>query len=305
MLPKKSKAKAMLSKVKGLVTNTLLPLQSHLPLPIPANQSTSGPVQVPIAIGQLSVQSAPGASAGHTSVSPASVTFNDPNNAPTLQPFHPLSTMTTGPLVPPAATQTPLQLVSSMSAGSVNPSPGVNAGDTTGNIVLLQVPAVLRNNLSTWVPTMASAVVYSHTALTPATVNTPAPSVAGANASSGPMPSSVSVSAANQDPAGTSTVTHINPSPATSALSATKENDSWEVAKNVLDTTLNLLLQSSDGFGPLKSAIGGLVGVINLFKSTAANREDYSQLESELGDMVATLKQYGQLNPKEPGGSVA
>ncbi|KAG6839475.1 hypothetical protein H0H87_000663, partial [Tephrocybe sp. NHM501043] len=154
---------------------------------------------------------------------------------------------------------------------------------------------------------MASAVVHSHAALTPATVNTPTPSVSGASASSGPMPSSVSVSAANQDPpAGTRTVTGINPSPATSApVSATKENDSWEVAKNVLDTTLNLLLQSSDAFGPLKSAIGGLVGVINLFKSAAANREDYSQLESELGSMVATLKQYGQLNPKEPGGSVA
>ncbi|KAG6807429.1 hypothetical protein H0H87_001517, partial [Tephrocybe sp. NHM501043] len=153
---------------------------------------------------------------------------------------------------------------------------------------------------------MASAVVHSRAALTPATVNTPTPSVADASASSGPMPSSVSISAVNQDAAGTSTLTAINPSPATSApASASKENDSWEVAKNVLDTTLNLLLQSSDAFGPLKSAIGGLVGVINLFKSAAANREDYSQLESELDDMVATLKQYGQLNPKEPGGSVA
>ncbi|KAG6844397.1 hypothetical protein H0H87_007209 [Tephrocybe sp. NHM501043] len=120
------------------------------------------------------------------------------------------------------------------------------------------------------------------------------------------MPSSVSISAANQVPAGTITLTSVTPSPATSVpMSATHESDSWEVAKSVLDTTLNLLLQSSDAFGPLKSAIGGLVGVINLFKSAAANREDHSQLESELGDMVATLKQYGQLNPKEPGGSVA
>ncbi|KAG6822465.1 hypothetical protein H0H87_003327 [Tephrocybe sp. NHM501043] len=154
-----------------------------------------------------------------------------------------------------------------MSAASVNPSPGVNAGGPTGNVVSLQVPAALGNNLSALAPTMASAVVHSHAALTPATVNTPIPSVAGASATSGPIPSSVSVSAANQDPAGTSTLTAINPSPATSApTSASKENDSWEVAKNVLDTTLNLLLQSSDAFGPLKSAIGGLVGVINLFK---------------------------------------
>ncbi|KAG6843363.1 hypothetical protein H0H87_005402 [Tephrocybe sp. NHM501043] len=130
--------------------------------------------------------------------------------------------------------------------------------------------------------------------------------MAGASTSSGPRPNSVSISIANQDPAGTSTVTRINPSPATSApVSATKKSDSWEVAKNVLDTTLNLLLQSSDAFGPLKSAIGGLVGVINLFKSAAANCKDYSQLEAELGSMVATLKQYGQLNPKEPGGSIA
>ncbi|KAG6852818.1 hypothetical protein H0H87_009300 [Tephrocybe sp. NHM501043] len=163
---------------------------------------------------------------------------------------------------------------------------------------------MLGNNLSTLVPTMASAIAHSHTALTP--VNTPTQSMAGASASLVPMPSSVSVSAANQDPVGTSTLTTINPSPATSApASASKENDSWEVAKNVLDTTLNLLLQSSDAFGPLKSAIGGLVGVINLFKSAAANHEDYSQLESELGSIVATLKQYGQLNPKKPGGSVA
>ncbi|KAG6840334.1 hypothetical protein H0H87_012235, partial [Tephrocybe sp. NHM501043] len=92
MAPKKSKVKALLSKVKGLAVNSLSPLQSRTPSPIPANQSTSGPVQAPIATGQLSVQSAPGATAGHTSVSPASVTFNDPNNAPALQPFHPLST---------------------------------------------------------------------------------------------------------------------------------------------------------------------------------------------------------------------
>ncbi|KAG6839088.1 hypothetical protein H0H87_001663, partial [Tephrocybe sp. NHM501043] len=165
---------------------------------------------------------------------------------------------------------------------------------------------MLGNNLSALAPTMASAIAHSHTTLIPATVNTPTPSMAGASASSGPIPSSVSASAANQDPVVTSTLTAINPSPATSApTSATKENDSWEVAKNVLDTTLNLLLQSSDGFGPLKSVIGGLVGVINLFKSAAANHEDYSQLESELGSMIATLKQYGQLNLKEPGGSVA
>ncbi|KAG6852185.1 hypothetical protein H0H87_010661 [Tephrocybe sp. NHM501043] len=265
MPPKKSKVKALLNKVKALAVNTLSPLQSRSPSPIPPNQSTSGPVQAPIAIGRLSVQSTPGATAGHTSVSPASVTFNDPNNAPALQPFHPLSTVATGPSVPPAATQTPSQLVSGMSAASVNPSPGVNAGGSTGNVVTLQAPAALGNNLSALAPTMASAVAHSHAALTP--VNTPTQSVDGGSASLVPRPSSLSVSAANQDPAGTSTVTGINPIPATSApTSATKENDSWEVAKNVLDTTLNLLLQSADAFGPLKSAIGGLVGVINLFK---------------------------------------
>ncbi|KAG6843143.1 hypothetical protein H0H87_007470, partial [Tephrocybe sp. NHM501043] len=289
MPPKKSKAKAILSKFKRLAVNTISPSQSRSPSSIPANQSTSEPVQAPIAIGELSVQSAPGATAGPTSTS-ASVAFNDPGHTNTtmLQAFHPLSAMATGPSVSSAAAQTPSHLASGVSAVPVIPSPAVNTAGITGNTVTLQA-------------TVTSAVPYSRPALTPATLNAPTRSVPSSDVSSTPMPSSVSLSTANQVPVETNTATGATPSPATAA---SKENDSWEMAKNVLGTTLNLLWQSSDAFPPLKSAIGGLAGVINLFKSAAANREDYSQLESELGNMVATLKHYGQLNPKEPDGSV-
>ncbi|KAG6827218.1 hypothetical protein H0H87_005285 [Tephrocybe sp. NHM501043] len=308
MPPKISKAKAILSKFKGLAVNTLSPFQYRSPSPIPANQSTSEPVQAPIAIGERSVQSAPGATAGPTSTSPASGTFNDPGNTNTtmLQAFHPLSAMATGQSVlAPAAAQAPSQLASGVSPVPVIHSPAVNTARTTGNAVSLQAPA-MHGNLSAVAPTVTSAVPHSRPALTTATVNAPGRSLPSSNVSSTPMPSSVSVSAANQVPVETNTVTSATPVPVTfvPAAATSKENDSWEMAKSALDTILNLLLQSSDAFPPLKSAIGGLVGVINLFKSAAANREDYSQLESELGNMVATLKHYGELNPKEPDGSV-
>ncbi|KAG6855397.1 hypothetical protein H0H87_003614 [Tephrocybe sp. NHM501043] len=213
-----------------------------------------------------------------------------------LQAFHPLSAMATGQ-------QTPSQLASGVSAVPVIPSPEVNTAGTTGNAATLQAPAMLGNTV---VPIVTSAVPRSRPALTPATLNAPTRSVPSSNVSSTPMPSSVSVSAANQVPVETNTAAGATPASVTfvPAAAASKENDSWEMAKSALDTTLNLLLQSSDAFPPLKSVISGLVGVINLFKSAAENREDYSQLESELGNLVATLKHYGQLNPKEPDGSV-
>ncbi|KAG6826730.1 hypothetical protein H0H87_006573, partial [Tephrocybe sp. NHM501043] len=144
---------------------------------------------------------------------------------------------------------------------------------------------------------------YNRFPLPPATGNIITQSVIGTNLPSIGLsptstPSSVSTADTPQLPLAARTVTQS----LTAALPATTHRDAWEMAKNGLDATLRLLFNSTDAFPPLKSDIGGTVGLIDLFKNAAANREE---LKSELDAMVETLKQYGELKPIDPSDSAA
>ncbi|KAF4612686.1 hypothetical protein D9613_011778 [Agrocybe pediades] len=71
-------------------------------------------------------------------------------------------------------------------------------------------------------------------------------------------------------------------------------------------TALRLLEQNSDGFPPLKTAVGVLVTCLDLTQDVIGNREEYDKLAIELKDMATTLAPYAQkLVERGEGGSVA
>ncbi|KAF8600493.1 hypothetical protein BDV93DRAFT_510821 [Ceratobasidium sp. AG-I] len=78
----------------------------------------------------------------------------------------------------------------------------------------------------------------------------------------------------NIEPAkGTSSASTAAPGAGRSAKSTT-----WSGLKTLLD----LLNASADAFGPLKSAVGGILECINIYEREAKAREDYEKLGAEL-----------------------
>ena len=53
---------------------------------------------------------------------------------------------------------------------------------------------------------------------------------------------------------------------------ANKLSEAWAVARNGLETTLRLLERSADAFPPLKSAVGGLVGCLDIIQVRYCSR---------------------------------
>ncbi|KAF4613239.1 hypothetical protein D9613_010773 [Agrocybe pediades] len=73
-----------------------------------------------------------------------------------------------------------------------------------------------------------------------------------------------------------------------------------------MQTALRLLQKNSDGFPPLKIAVGVLVTCLDLTQDVIGNREEYDKLAIELKDMAETLAPYAQkLMERDDGGSVA
>ncbi|KAG8690391.1 hypothetical protein FRC08_010544 [Ceratobasidium sp. 394] len=81
-----------------------------------------------------------------------------------------------------------------------------------------------------------------------------------------------------------------NPDPAL-ALSAGERNVG-NTSRTGFKTLLEVLRRSSDAFGPLKGAVGGLSQCIEIVEQEAKNREDYKKLTSELEDLLNNLASY-------------
>ncbi|KAF4612632.1 hypothetical protein D9613_011804 [Agrocybe pediades] len=80
------------------------------------------------------------------------------------------------------------------------------------------------------------------------------------------------------------------------------ENLAWKG----MHTALRLLAKNSDGFPPLKTAVGVLVTCLDLTQDVIGNREEHDKLAIELKDMADTLIPYAQkLMERGDGGSVA
>ncbi|KAB5591856.1 Vegetative incompatibility protein HET-E-1 [Ceratobasidium theobromae] len=79
-----------------------------------------------------------------------------------------------------------------------------------------------------------------------------------------------------------------------------KAKATGQTAWITLETTLRLLERSSDVFPPLKSAVAGLVGCLDLIQAAAGNHQDYADLASRFAGMANTLNQYmSELDPAE------
>ncbi|KAF9545458.1 WD40 repeat-like protein [Agrocybe pediades] len=73
-----------------------------------------------------------------------------------------------------------------------------------------------------------------------------------------------------------------------------------------MQTALRLLQKNSDGFPPLKTAVGVLVTCLDLTQDVIGNREEYDKLAVDLKEMADTLAPYAQkLMERDDGGSVA
>ncbi|KAB5588539.1 hypothetical protein CTheo_8022 [Ceratobasidium theobromae] len=73
-----------------------------------------------------------------------------------------------------------------------------------------------------------------------------------------------------------------------------------QAAWATLETTLRLLERSSDAFPPLKSAVAGLVGCLDIIQAAAGNHQDYADLASRFEGMANTLSRYmNELGPAE------
>ncbi|KAF9548010.1 WD40 repeat-like protein [Agrocybe pediades] len=73
-----------------------------------------------------------------------------------------------------------------------------------------------------------------------------------------------------------------------------------------MQTALRLLQQNSDGFPPLKTAVGVLVTCLDLTQDIIGNREEYDKLAVELKEMADAFTPYAQnLMERDDGGSVA
>ncbi|KAF9569583.1 WD40 repeat-like protein [Agrocybe pediades] len=75
----------------------------------------------------------------------------------------------------------------------------------------------------------------------------------------------------------------------------------WTTAQ----TTLRLLEKNSDGFPPLKIAVGVLVTCLDLTQDVIGNRKEYDKLAVELKDIATTLSRYEEMIQSGDGGSVA
>ncbi|KAF8604120.1 hypothetical protein BDV93DRAFT_507794 [Ceratobasidium sp. AG-I] len=66
------------------------------------------------------------------------------------------------------------------------------------------------------------------------------------------------------------------------------KNTAWAALK----TSIGLLKESADAFGPLKSAIGGISRCIEIFERVAKSRKDYETLAIELDTICKDLSGY-------------
>ncbi|KAF9528032.1 hypothetical protein CPB83DRAFT_855213 [Crepidotus variabilis] len=74
-----------------------------------------------------------------------------------------------------------------------------------------------------------------------------------------------------------------------SARPTSKIKGAFGLAWDGLDTALRLLKESSDAFPPLKTAVGGIVALIDLVQTTKDNNGDYQRLANELAKMAILL----------------
>ncbi|KAG6855652.1 hypothetical protein H0H87_012561, partial [Tephrocybe sp. NHM501043] len=308
----KSKDKNIL---KNLIENILSSSQPpHLPSSIPVNQPTSEPTQASVSAGQQPVQRVPGAGLGLTSISPTSTAANKPGNATLPQALGSVSAvaLASGGLMLPVsaslAGQSHAQLAPGLTDRPASAPPALNIVNAFGNTVMPQAPSGNLNAMAS----IISAPSHSQPALAPVpyVLSESVPPI-----SSLPSSTPASVYSAAAVPRLPVVADDVTPSAAVTHI------DDWAAAKSGLEATLCLLSNSADVFPPLKSAVGGILGLIDLFKVTdlsplmltksytlqnaAVNHKDYAQLKSELGLMVETLKQYGELKPKDPSDSAA
>ncbi|KAG8795569.1 hypothetical protein FRC12_012666 [Ceratobasidium sp. 428] len=73
-------------------------------------------------------------------------------------------------------------------------------------------------------------------------------------------------------------VQRLDPSPAVPSLLEREPRNINNTVWSGVKTLLGVLKKSSDAFGPLKSAVGGLSRCIEIFENAAAAREEYAQL---------------------------
>ncbi|KAB5589051.1 Vegetative incompatibility protein HET-E-1 [Ceratobasidium theobromae] len=79
-----------------------------------------------------------------------------------------------------------------------------------------------------------------------------------------------------------------------------KAKAAGHTAWTTLETTLRLLERSSDVFPPLKSAVAGLIGCLDIIQAAAGNDQDYADLASRFAGMANTLSRYmNELDPAE------
>ncbi|KAF8601236.1 hypothetical protein BDV93DRAFT_585628, partial [Ceratobasidium sp. AG-I] len=76
---------------------------------------------------------------------------------------------------------------------------------------------------------------------------------------------------------------------ATSIMPPGPERSVKSTAWSGLKTLFGLLNQSADAFPPLKSAIGGILGCIEIYERLAQGREDYKKLGEELDSLFKEL----------------
>ncbi|CAE6470438.1 unnamed protein product [Rhizoctonia solani] len=89
-------------------------------------------------------------------------------------------------------------------------------------------------------------------------------------------------------------------------MAASDAEDSGSSAWNRLASSLCALEASVKLFPPLKAAVGGLVGCLDLVKAAASNREDYKQLADEFQSRADILNQYaGEFQAEPRTGSIA
>ncbi|KAH7338734.1 quinon protein alcohol dehydrogenase-like superfamily [Rhizoctonia solani] len=84
-----------------------------------------------------------------------------------------------------------------------------------------------------------------------------------------------------------------------------KQNDKGNVAWSRLTSSLRVLETSVELFPPLQSAVGGLIGCLDVVQVAASNRTDYEELVDELRSMADILGQHaGVLDSEKGNGSV-